>query len=455
MEWLIDNRSKSVASSAQRVVADMHRDLDLQKKKVTDLESLVSNLTALCTESLENEIFRLELRRKELHLELERTDTAIQDRQTRLENARDDVRNILISQDQGQHIADTRTRTRTQSSNSTTSTPSRVGDASSMNRASAALQVPSSSNNRSPTNVTTGRRGRGVTDVDHTSNARDDNKGVESTPTRMITSRSRTTSAELRSSELEEQYMEETEMLVAVRDVVDNPVLFIVHCSFIEDVIVYVPSSNLNDNKNGNQTVAADNGNNGGSSILHCHKISEFTNDEHGDGINAVTPDVAENGSVFSSELSNYDYLTTYGPKIVPNHERDYPHIREMIEPPTLNDIAEGIATATGLGPLHGNDNGHKKVVHNNNESIGTLLGAIQLPMIPDVIIDVWQASSSNLGQRGRMWATTTIDGVSFSVIERIFMISQSNWGVSKVVQVDVFGRHPAKGYLVLEHVTA
>jgi len=89
MEWLLDKRAKSVATSAQRVVADMHRDLDLQRKKVVELEQLVGSLTDLCTESLENEIFRLELKRKELLLELQTTDEAISDRQRRLEAAKD------------------------------------------------------------------------------------------------------------------------------------------------------------------------------------------------------------------------------------------------------------------------------------------------------------------------------------------------------------------------------
>lgn len=148
MEWLIDKRSKSVASSAQRVVADMHRDLDLQKKKVADLEELVSNLTELCTDSLESEIFRLELRRKELLLELERTDTAIQDRQHRLENARDDIRNILISSDQGHNIAEGLNAS-SYGSNDKAETPIKnpktLATASKMTRASAALSVPPTS----------------------------------------------------------------------------------------------------------------------------------------------------------------------------------------------------------------------------------------------------------------------------------------------------------------------
>ena len=475
MEWLIDKRSKSVASSAQRVVADMHRDLDLQKKKVTDLESLVGNLTALCTESLESEIFRLEMRRKELRLELERTDTAIQDRQARLEAARDDVRGILTAADQGKHVAEggvssnanthnvhtVRSSSNASTTSSTASTPTStthsraVQSQMSQNRAEAALGVPSSMGSGANADAS-GRRHRGTggsvssagadsgaspvrnnnsTNLSNQPGGDNDNgngNSSSSSNTRMVSTRSRTASAELRSVELEEAYIEETDMLAAVRDVVvDSPVLFLVHCSYVEDVIVYVPSKDS-------------------SLVLHCHKVSEFMDDEHGDGVNEAALE-----GVFTSELSNFDYLMTYGPKLVPNHERDYPHVREMVEPMTHGELSAqrgrgtSVDSAGGLGPLtSGTGTGSGS---GSSGNVGTLIGAVQLPMIPDVIIDIWKSSSKS----GRIWATTTIDGVSFAVVERIFMQSESRWGVSKVVQVDIFGRHPSKGYLVLENVTA
>jgi hypothetical protein len=51
-------------------------------------------------------------------------------------------------------------------------------------------------------------------------------------------------------------------------------------------------------------------------------------------------------------------------------------------------------------------------------------------------------------------WATTSVDGVSFAVLERLFITSEAKWGVPTVTQVDLFGRHPLKGFLLLESVT-
>jgi hypothetical protein len=43
---------------------------------------------------------------------------------------------------------------------------------------------------------------------------------------------------------------------------------------------------------------------------------------------------------------------------------------------------------------------------------------------------------------------------VSFAVLERLFITSEAKWGVPTVTQVDLFGRHPLKGFLLLESVT-
>ena len=80
MDWLFDSRSKSVASSAKRVVADLHGELEAKTKRIVELERVVKQLQILSTGSLENELFRLELRRKELLSELDSVDAAIRDR---------------------------------------------------------------------------------------------------------------------------------------------------------------------------------------------------------------------------------------------------------------------------------------------------------------------------------------------------------------------------------------
>ena len=154
-----------------------------------------------------------------------------------------------------------------------------------------------------------------------------------------------------------------------------------------------------------------------------CKKIAEFE------------PEPGET-SVTQLELTSFENMMSYGAKIVPNHDRDYPHVKEMALPPWFKGGS--------------NSSSDKK-------STGQLVGAIQLPVTPDVIIDVWQLSPSSPSSRdqSRCWATTTVDGVSFAVLERIFMISESKWGVSTVTQVDLFGRHAIKNFLVSESITA
>ena len=74
MNWLLDRRDRSVASSAQRVVQDMHKDLEYHKTRVGELERTVVQLQEIATKSLQEELFRLEMRGKEILLELEETD---------------------------------------------------------------------------------------------------------------------------------------------------------------------------------------------------------------------------------------------------------------------------------------------------------------------------------------------------------------------------------------------
>ena len=67
----------------------MHRHLDQQAKKVKDLEDTINKFKSLCTESLEDELVRLERRKKDLLMELDETEAAILDRKTRLEIIKD------------------------------------------------------------------------------------------------------------------------------------------------------------------------------------------------------------------------------------------------------------------------------------------------------------------------------------------------------------------------------
>jgi len=94
------------------------------------------------------------------------------------------------------------------------------------------------------------------------------------------------------------------------------------------------------------------------------------------------------------------------------------------------------------------NSKAYSLSLQNEHEVTGQLIGAIELPLTPDIIVDVWRAPDD------QCWSTTSVDGVSFAVLERIYIQRETHWGVSQIVQVDLFGRHPTKGYLLMESVT-
>lgn len=49
MDWFFEKRNKSVASNAQRIVADMHKHLDVQTKKAKEMEEILRKvLKPLC-----------------------------------------------------------------------------------------------------------------------------------------------------------------------------------------------------------------------------------------------------------------------------------------------------------------------------------------------------------------------------------------------------------------------
>jgi len=342
-----------------------------------------------------------------------------------------------MSSDQGTHIAEQVANNRPSNgagsngnTNAHTYTPSKHAGSSSSSAAGGSANGKSINNRKrtassGSTSSKVSAAGSAASSSGHGTGANTHNS---SSTSNSISNRDRTASTEQRASALEEQVLEETEMLAAIRDMslhgrIQQAVMFIVHCSFIDDVVIYVPAQDEVE-------------------VLNCKKITQAGTGS-GDEIIPV-------------ELTNFEFMMTYGPKLVPNHEREYPHVREMIMPYFVeNDMFGGGDGSEDDGggssqavytPQH---NRHQHQQKNSSQIVGALVGAIQLPIMPDVIVDVWRAAD------GKAWATTTVDGVSFAVMERVFMMSESKWGVSQVVQVDIFGRHPAKGYLVVEHVTA
>lgn len=137
-----------------------------------------------------------------------------------------------------------------------------------------------------------------------------------------------------------------------------------------------------------------------------------------------------------------------YGIRVVPNHERDLSHTDEMEVPPWLGPRRQGSAS------------GGKK---------GSLVGAFELPLTPGVIIDVWACE-------GVVWATTPVAHVRVAVLERMYVVSAVEENLAEdavpdsagsgsvddgdgllamVVRVDLFGRDPHEGRLVMESITA
>ena len=320
MDWLFDSRSKSVASSAKRVVADLHGELEAKTKRIVELERVVKQLQILSTGSLENELFRLELRRKELLSELDSVDAAIRDRRFRLDAAQTELQKI-------------------------------TGERTSLVPQTPIQQPP----NPAPGSILTAAISE-------------------------------------KAAKLEERYLEETEMFLTIRDELSNDeVLFVLHRSNDDEaVVVYTPSANA-------------------AEVVQCFRYSLF----------------GEDAESRKSELSSVDLFVSCGAKIVPNHDRDYPHVRDLSVPSWLFQGQE--------------------------ECRAQLIGAVELPLVPDVIIDVW----STPGPASHFWATTSVDGVGFAVLERVLVKTESTtWGLSQqVVQVDLFGRHPANGILLLESI--
>ena len=130
----------------------------------------------------------------------------------------------------------------------------------------------------------------------------------------------------------------------------------------------------------------------------------------------------------------------------------------------------------------------------------GVLLGAFEIPLLPGVLIDIWeetitdsssqsqgngassqQKAQSQLDFQPRHWATTPVDGIGFAVLERVFIKTTSPYSVSpsptadgstsagdggggavegegtlsNIVEASIFGRHPAKGHLLLESINS
>ena len=191
-------------------------------------------------------------------------------------------------------------------------------------------------------------------------------------------------------AQLEDDFHEEGEMLALTREIEPN-LLFILHRNSTDDVIIYSPAPQ-----------------NAEGMIVTCCKVTN----------------PCDRSSVQS--LSNYEMHTAYGAKIIPNHTRDDADIVELPNPITAE---KSVACK------------------------GKLIGAFELPIAPNVVIDVWHSLDAEQHSKSHIWATSCVDAVKFATLERIYVISEQRWGLPVVVQVDLFARHPIGGRLLFESI--
>lgn len=204
---------------------------------------------------------------------------------------------------------------------------------------------------------------------------------------------------------LEEKYLEESEMLSSLREI--DRMLFIVHRNNVKDTIIYTCPENHND-------------------FVKVSKIMDISNKSK------------------LSELTSFENIMAYGVKVIPNHERDFPEVVELAVPPSLHTDKEKDKLKSP----------HNKPVSNPKQLVGQLVTAFEIPITPGVAIDVWQYVDPTR-KKSCYWVTTSIDHIGFALLERMFVTSVTSWGVQTVTQVDLFGRHPLKGHILMESVTA
>ena len=316
---------------------------DKQGKRIAELEGLVTGMNVICTKALDQEIQRLETKKKELIEELEKTEDSLELKKAEREKTKNSVQKVLLAcaADRPKQVISKLKK------NSSTGSPK-------FNQLTLRNRVDS-----------------------------DSPMGIPDDASDIIAS-----TIDGNEDPLEEQYLEEIEMLAAVRETMSGSnLLFVLHRSNADDIIMYLPSDNPTE-------------------VVSISKLTD-PSDKSTMGM-----------------LSSFDFILGLGSKIVPNHVRDLPDVQELPIPCTY----EGSAPENALG---------------------TLIGAVEITLAQDVIIDIWKTVDSFY------WATTSVNGVQFSVIERIFVTCDMHWGVPSVTQIDLFARHPSAGHLIIESISS
>jgi hypothetical protein len=367
MSWLLDPGGKSVAHRAQKVVSDMHTQMEKQNRHIQDLEQIVVALQGMCTGPMELEIMRLEKRKEELQRELEATDELITTYKKNVLDSKLHVAKVLNREKQFTYRI---------ASHSADSTGDYSIDSSVISDSGDSLKSREHQNHHS--NFTHSSHHHSVShyssshgnSVHHHHHDHGDN-----------------------GSSGDEMFEEEFELLASIK-LIEPRLLFMIHRNTSEDIILYVPPQNESEN------------------TIGAYRIKDHTDRNS------------------NEELSYFEKMMAYGPKVIPNHDRDEPNVREMIySGATVCDASSAMST-------------------HSSDHMGDLVFAMELPVVQDVRLDVWKASKGD-----RYWATTTIEGVKFAVLERIYVITEVRWGFPTVVGIELAGRHPMNGKVLTEMV--
>jgi len=385
MEWIteaLQARNKSVVNNAKLAHRNMLEKLEHQRVRLLQLERVVGSYESVCLDALQADINRLERHRKELLLDLDTTETALAERKKKMNETKALMASLKEEGDGSRSNPDTTGTGPLAMTSSSSSSRGMVGHAS----APVLRHLGGSS--------ASGRLSHRTHDSNH--------NGSYIPSAFNLTLVDRSAYAD---DELEMDYIEENEMLDSIREILSpQHVLLIIQRSDVDDILICTPSS-----------IA--------SEVVCMSKLSD------------------DSGRVPPSPINHIEAKFGLEAAIVPNHERDFPDVYVMQVPeyiaPTLVRFFE-----------------EKQQVENikgssRSESIGiegTLIGAVEIPAVEDVVIDVWRVE-------GLTWATTTVGDVKFAVLERIFVTCDFSLGKPNVSQIDMFARHPETGHIVEETI--
>lgn len=377
MDWIFEKHDKSLANNAKRIVADMHMHLDREKQRNKELETMILRFQHICTESLENELRRLDLRKSELLTEVETIDRQILEKRIILDRTREEVRDILANS-----ATNHRDHEHTAHSTGATGHPwnNFAGKPSIDATSSSESQYESHRNGYSSPVATP-------------SSPQPDGYRMNGE----------------HSPNIEQKYVEEEELIEECRGIVEN-FLFMIHQNNSRDIVSYSLQTNIRKLE-----------------FINVLKIINLAKQP------STSPLPAKDQPLFDG-------------KIIPNHDRDFPDVRDMEVPAYM--LPEKLRAKRSI------------VI------FGSLVGAFEVPIVPEVLLDVWryipmsEESSSQTSAKAtdestgpKIWVTTSIDNVNFAVLERIFITVEMAWGSQNIVQIDLFGRHPKTGRLLLESI--